>query len=107
MRSTMCPHCGQRGEATPSRTTVSSFGKKKRLPRVVRRLLVCAIAGTGAAMTLALANWIRPATHQVAEEVAVECDEIRANGEEESGELRACERKLSSLRAHARLASGQ
>jgi len=103
MRSTMCPHCGQRGEATPSREKVSRFGaQKRRLPRFVRRLIVCTVAGTGAAMTLAFANWIRPPSHQVAEEVAVECDEIRANGEEEAGELRACERKLADLRVHSR-----
>jgi hypothetical protein len=100
MRSTMCPHCGQRGEATPtSGRKVSTFGAKKGLPLVVRRLIVCAIAGFGAVVCLALANWVRPAEQHALDETASQCDEIRDTGEEEPGELNACEVKLARQRA--------
>jgi hypothetical protein len=99
VHSTMCPHCGQRGEATVSKRRVSTFGGKKPLPLVVRRLIVCAMVGTGAVMTLALAHWIRPtATHPI-EEAVSECDAIREGGEEVEGELTKCEAHLAHVRA--------
>ncbi|HEV7990762.1 MAG TPA: hypothetical protein VGP25_03010 [Gemmatimonadaceae bacterium] len=102
IRATMCPHCGQRGEATPSRRKVSTFGAKKELPIVVRRLIVCAIVGTGAVFCLALANWIRPVSRHPIEEVTSECDSIRESGEEIVGELDKCEARLAQLRAAER-----
>ena len=102
MRSTMCPHCGQRGEATPSHRKVSSFGAKKGLPLPVRRLIVCAIAGAGAIVCLAFANWIRPTTTHAMEEATSECEEIRDTGEQIPGELNACIAKLAKIRAAQR-----
>jgi hypothetical protein len=99
IRATMCPHCGQRGEAIPSRRSVSTFGAKKGLPLIARRLIVCAIAGVGAVLCLALANWVRPAEQHALDETASQCDEIRDTGEEEPGELNACEAKLAQQRA--------
>lgn len=69
---------------------------------MVRRLIIVAVAGVGAVGCLAFAKWIRPNAVPVAEEVATECEEIRANGEEEAGELATCELKLVQLRATQR-----
>jgi hypothetical protein len=99
IRATMCPHCGQRGEATPSRRKVSTFGSKKGLPLVVRRLIVCAVVGAGAVISLAFANWIRPASSHPIEETVSECELIRESGEEVEGELTNCEARLAHLRA--------
>jgi hypothetical protein len=102
IRATMCPHCGQRGEAMPSRRKVSTFGAKKGLPRVVRRAIILGIAGAGALVCLAFANWIRPDALPAVEELKAECDEIRQNGVEEANELNACEAKLVKVRAAQR-----
>jgi hypothetical protein len=102
IRATMCPHCGQRGEAAPSRRKVATFGAKRGLPLFVRRLVIGVIAGAGTVACLAFVDWIRPDVKPVAEEVATECEEIRNNGEEEANELSACEAKLVQLRATQR-----
>ena len=99
MHSTMCPHCGQRGEAVPTRRKVSRFGARQGMPLVVRRLIVCSIAGAGAIGCLAFANWVRPASRQSLEEAVSECDAIRDTEEEFPGELSACEAKLVKLHA--------
>jgi len=102
VHSTMCPHCGQRGEATMNRRKVSTFGTKKKLPLAVRRLIICAAAGFGAILCLALANWIRPASKNPEADLASECESIRESGEEEAGELIRCETKLARVRAQGR-----
>lgn len=102
IHSTMCPHCGQRGEATVSRRKVNTFGGRKRLPLVARRLIVCAVVGVGAVMTLALAQLIRPANEHPIEEAVSECESIREEGEEVEGELNKCEAHLAHLRASVR-----
>jgi hypothetical protein len=99
MHATLCPHCGQRGEATPSRRKVSTFGARKGLPLAVRRLIIFAVAGFGAVLCLAFANWVRPPVQHAADKAARECDEIRDTGEEEPGELNACESRVAQLRA--------
>jgi len=100
--SSMCPHCGQRGESTENRRKISTFGAKKGLPLVVRRLIICAAAGFGAILCLALANWIRPAAQNPEAEISAECDTIRESGEEEEGELIRCESRLAQVRAQHR-----
>lgn len=98
----MCPHCGQRGESTVSRRKTSTFGAKKPLPLPVRRLLICAMVGMGAVMTLAFAHWIRPETSHPIEDVVSECESIREGGEEVEGELNQCEARLAHMRAAQR-----
>jgi hypothetical protein len=96
----MCPHCGQRGEAIPTRRKVSAFAPRKGgLPLVVRRLIVCAIAGFGTVVCLVFAHWVRPPEQHALEETTRECAEIRETGEEEPGELNACEARLAQQRA--------
>ena len=102
MHATMCPHCGQRGEATPSRRRVSRFGKKKGLPLPVRRLIICAAVGGGAAFCLALAHWIRPADKHDLVDLVQSCQEIEESGEEEAGMLARCKAQLAALRYEER-----
>ena len=98
MHATMCPHCGQRGEATPSRRRVSRFGKKQTLPLPVRRFIILVAVGSGAGVCLALANWMRPAETSNSVELAQICQEIEEVGEEEAGMLDGCKAKLAALR---------
>src|SRR5688572_29512048 len=98
MHATMCPHCGQRGEATPSRRRVSRFGKKKTLPLPLRRLIIVTAVGGGAALCVALANWIRPPVVRTATELAQMCQEIEEFGEDGPGLLDACKAKLAEQR---------
>jgi len=99
VHSTMCPHCGQRGESTMNRRRVSTFGAKPRLPVAVRRLIILSAVGFGAILCLAFANWIRPASYTSEAEVASECDSIRESGEVVKGELMRCESRLVQIRA--------
>jgi hypothetical protein len=99
VHSTMCPHCGQRGEATVNRRRVSTFGAKTKLPVPVRRLMIVLAAGSGAILCLAFANWIRPASRDSEAEVASECESIRESGEEVEGELARCQSRLVQMRA--------
>ena len=102
IHATMCPHCGQRGEAAPSRRRVSRFGKRNKLPLPVRRMMIVAIVGTGAVFCLALANWMRDPVKNEINELAVVCQEIEAAGEEGPGMLNACKSQLATLRYQQR-----
>jgi hypothetical protein len=71
---------------------------------LVRRIMVVALVGAGAAVSLALAHLARPSrsNNDVAEELSVQCESIREGGEETPGELSTCLARLAHVRAEER-----
>jgi len=86
-----------------SRTGVSKFGGKKRLPRVVRRLIVVAAVGCVTVSCVALAWYVRPqrSTDEEVAELEAVCETIQEDGENTPGEYASCMGEVSHMKAMA------